>query len=85
MIIITGGAGFIGSAMVWELNQQGFRDIVVVDNLASTNKWRNLVGLAYHRYIQKDKFLDLLNTRYMEGRIEAVVHLGACSATTEAD
>ena len=85
MIIITGGAGFIGSAMVWELNQQGYRDIVVVDNLASTNKWRNLVGLAYHRYIQKDKFLDLLNTRYMEGRIEAVIHLGACSATTEAD
>ena len=46
MIILTGGAGFIGSAMVWELNQQGYRDIVVVDNLASTNKWRNLVGLA---------------------------------------
>ncbi len=85
MIIITGGAGFIGSAMVWELNQQGYRDIVVVDNLASTNKWRNLVGLAYHRYIQKDKFLDLLNTRYMEGRIEAVIHLGACSATTVVD
>jgi len=85
MIIITGGAGFIGSAMVWELNRQGYRDIVVVDNLASTNKWRNLVGLAYHRYIQKDKFLDLLNTRYMEGRIEAVIHMGACSATTESD
>lgn len=85
MIIITGGAGFIGSAMVWELNQQGYREIVVVDNLGTTNKWRNLVGLAYHRYIQKDKFLDLLNTRYMEGRIEAVIHLGACSATTEID
>ena len=85
MIIITGGAGFIGSAMVWELNQQGYREIVVVDNLGTTNKWRNLVGLAYHRYIQKDKFLDLLNTRYMEGRIEAVIHLGACSATTEVD
>ena len=85
MIIITGGAGFIGSAMVWELNKQGYKEIVVVDNLGSTNKWRNLVGLAYHRYIQKDKFLDLLNTRYMEGRIEAVIHLGACSATTETD
>jgi ADP-L-glycero-D-manno-heptose 6-epimerase len=85
MIIITGGAGFIGSAMVWELNQQGYREIVVVDNLGTTHKWRNLVGLAYHRYIQKDKFLDLLNTRYMEGRIEAVIHLGACSATTETD
>lgn len=85
MIVITGGAGFIGSAMIWELNRQGRRDIVVVDNLASTGKWRNLVGLAYHRYIHKNEFLSLLKTRYMEGRIEAVVHLGACSATTETD
>jgi ADP-L-glycero-D-manno-heptose 6-epimerase len=85
MIIITGGAGFIGSAMVWELNQQGYTDIVVVDNLASTNKWRNLVGLAYHRYIHKELFLELLKTRYMEGRVEAVIHLGACSSTTETD
>jgi ADP-L-glycero-D-manno-heptose 6-epimerase len=85
MIIITGGAGFIGSAMAWELNRQGIRDILVVDNLGTTNKWRNLVGLEYHRYIHKDAFLDLLGTRYMEGRIEAVIHMGACSSTTEAD
>lgn len=85
MIIITGGAGFIGSAMIWELNQQGIKDIVVVDNLASTNKWRNLVGLSYHRYIHKDQLMDLLKSRYMEGRIEAIVHLGACSSTTETD
>lgn len=85
MIIITGGAGFIGSAMVWELNRQGVRDILVVDNLGSTNKWRNLVGLKYHRYIHKDEFLGLTKTRYMEGRIEAVIHMGACSSTTEAD
>jgi ADP-L-glycero-D-manno-heptose 6-epimerase len=85
MIIITGGAGFIGSAMVWELNRQGRRDILVVDNLSSTSKWRNLVGLAYHRYIHKDEFLGLSKTRYMEGRIEAVIHMGACSSTTEAD
>ncbi|HBE94720.1 MAG TPA: ADP-glyceromanno-heptose 6-epimerase [Desulfovibrio sp.] len=85
MIIITGGAGFIGSAMAWELNRQGVRDILVVDNLGSTNKWRNLVGLKYHRYIHKDEFLGLTKTRYMEGRIEAVIHMGACSATTEPD
>jgi ADP-L-glycero-D-manno-heptose 6-epimerase len=85
MIIITGGAGFIGSAMAWELNRQGVRDILVVDNLGSTNKWRNLVGLKYHRYIHKDEFLGLTKTRYMEGRIEAVIHMGACSSTTEAD
>lgn len=85
MIVITGGAGFIGSAMIWELNRRGRRDIIVVDNLASTAKWRNLVGLAYHRYIHKDEFPALARTRYMEGRIEAVIHLGACSATTEPD
>jgi len=85
MIVITGGAGFIGSAMIWELNRQGYTDIVVVDNLASTTKWRNLVGLAYHRYTHKDEFLARLNSRYMEGRIEAVIHMGACSSTTEGD
>jgi len=85
MIVITGGAGFIGSAMIWALNQRGYTDIVVVDNLGKTNKWRNLVGLSYHRYIHKDEFLPLLKTRYMEGRIEAIIHMGACSSTTEAD
>ena len=85
MIVITGGAVFIVSARIWELNRQGRRDIIVVDNLASTAKWRNLVGLAYHRYIHKDEFPALARTRYMEGRIEAVIHLGACSATTEPD
>lgn len=85
MIVITGGAGFIGSAMVWELNRQGYEDIVVVDNLGQATKWRNLVGLAYHRYIHKDQFLELRKTRYMEGRVEAVIHLGASSSTTETD
>ncbi len=83
MIVITGGAGFIGSAMIWELNRQGYQDIVVVDNLGATDKWRNLAGLIYHRYIHKDQFLSLIKTRYMDGRIDAVIHLGASSSTTE--
>ncbi len=47
MHIVTGGAGFIGSAMIWKLNQMGIDDILVVDNLASTDKWKNLVNLRY--------------------------------------
>jgi len=85
MIIITGGAGFIGSAMVWELNRQGYTDIVVVDNLSTSMKWRNLVGLSYLRYAHKDAFLANLHTLDQEGSIEAVIHMGACSSTTETD
>ncbi len=85
MIVITGGAGFIGSAMVWELNRRGYTDIVVVDNLATTTKWRNLVGLSYTRYVHKDEFLTRLGSLAQDGPVEAVIHMGACSSTTEAD
>ena len=85
MIVITGGAGFIGSAMVWELNRRGYTDIVVVDNLATTTKWRNLVGLSYTRYVHKDEFLTRLASLAQDGPVEAVIHMGACSSTTEAD
>lgn len=85
MIVITGGAGFIGSAMIWELNRRGRTDIIVVDNLAATEKWRNLVGLAFDRYIHKDEFLARLCSLTRPGEIEAVIHMGACSATTQGD
>ncbi len=51
MYIVTGGAGFIGSAMVWKLNQMGIDDILVVDNLSTSEKWNNLVGLKYEDYL----------------------------------
>ena len=50
MYIVTGGAGFIGSAMIWRLNEAGIDDILVVDNLASSEKWRNLVNRRYRDY-----------------------------------
>jgi len=81
-IIVTGGAGFIGRNVVAALNRRGVDDIVVVDNLNSSEKWKNLVGLRFEDYRGKDDFLaDIL-----AGRIEpvkAVIHLGACSSTTE--
>ncbi|MBS0209650.1 MAG: ADP-glyceromanno-heptose 6-epimerase [Planctomycetes bacterium] len=84
MILVTGGAGFIGSAMVWRLNQRGYDDILVVDELATSDKWKNLNPLAFADYWHKDELLRRVEQNTMP-RIEAVVHLGACSSTTERD
>jgi ADP-L-glycero-D-manno-heptose 6-epimerase len=86
MIIITGGAGFIGSAMLWELNRRGEDNVLIVDELGTTenSKWRNLSGLRYADFIQKDLFPSLLERNAL-GRISAVIHMGANSSTTETD
>ena len=86
MIIITGGAGFIGSAMLWELNRNGEENIIVVDDLGSTTteKWRNLSGLNFTDFISKDLFPDLLDRNALKG-ISAIIHMGANSSTTETD
>lgn len=85
MIIVTGGAGFIGSAFVWRLNQEGISDIIIVDTLKTSDKWRNLVSLHYDNYLHKDDFLDMVIDNTLPKGIEAIVHMGACSATTELD
>lgn len=85
MYIVTGGAGFIGSAMLWRLNLAGITDIMVVDNLGSTEKWKNLVNRRYTRYVHRDQFLDMLRTNTVGGPVAAVLHFGACSATTQTD
>lgn len=85
MYIITGGAGFIGSAMLWQLNQQGIDDVVLVDHLGTDDKWRNLVKLTYADYIHRERFRDLLQRDALPWKMDAIIHLGACSDTTEAD
>ncbi|MCE5305804.1 ADP-glyceromanno-heptose 6-epimerase [bacterium] len=82
MIILTGGAGFIGSNFLRLLNDQGIDDIIVVDNLGSSNKWKNLVGKKFTDYIHKSKFLDEM---HKFKNIDAIFHFGACSRTTESD
>ena len=84
MIVVTGGAGFIGSAMVWKLNEHGVDDILVVDDLGTDDKWKNLVSLRYRDYLHKDVFLQKVRANTLTG-VTAVVHMGACSATTERD
>ena len=81
MIILTGGAGFIGSCFLWKLNSEGIRDIIVVDDLDSTEKWKNLQGKRFVDYIQKDDFLRLISEEKMLEPTH-VIHMGACSSTT---
>lgn len=83
MYIVTGGAGFIGSAMIWKLNEMGIDDILVVDNLASTEKWRNLVNRRYKDYLHRDEFLRQVREGRAPDDVHAVIHMGACSSTTE--
>lgn len=84
MIVVTGGAGLIGSAVVWKLNQLGCDDICIVDHLGESDKWRNLAPLRFRDYIEKNEFLPLLGDEKFR-HVEAVFHLGACSSTTERD
>ncbi|HOJ51053.1 MAG TPA: ADP-glyceromanno-heptose 6-epimerase [Syntrophales bacterium] len=85
MIVVTGGAGFIGSAFVWRLNRAGIKDIVIVDRLGNGEKWKNLVKLRYRDFYHKDAFLRLVKEDAVPFSVEAVVHLGACSNTMERD
>lgn len=83
MIVVTGGAGFIGSVLIWHLNALGRSDIIVVDHLGSSQKWRNLVGLHFLDYIDKTDFLEQLQRPDFARSIDTLYHLGACSSTTE--
>ncbi|GAL24201.1 ADP-L-glycero-D-manno-heptose-6-epimerase [Vibrio variabilis] len=85
MIIVTGGAGMIGSNIIKALNEAGLNDILVVDNLKNGRKFKNLVDLDITDYMDRDDFLTQIMAGDDFGPIEAVFHEGACSATTEWD
>ena len=83
MIIITGGAGFIGSQLLEKLNNEAIDNILIVDNLSTSAKWKNLLGKKFRAYLHKDEFLLKLKEKKIEEKIDAIFHMGACSATTE--
>jgi ADP-L-glycero-D-manno-heptose 6-epimerase len=84
-IVVTGGAGLIGSAVIWALNRRGLEDILVVDRLDSSEKWRHLVPLRFADCLDADDFATRMAQGRSVGHISTIVHLGACSSTTERD
>ena len=85
MIVVTGGAGFIGSALVWKLNQLGEEEILIVDELGSEEKWKNLTGLKFIDIYHPNEFIELVLDDAVPFESEAILHMGACSSTTEKD
>jgi ADP-L-glycero-D-manno-heptose 6-epimerase len=82
-LVITGGAGLIGSGVVRVLNDSNRERLVIADNLGSSEKWKNLVGKRFFEVIHKEKLFEWLAAR--KGEIGAFIHLGACSNTLEKD
>ncbi len=85
MIAVTGAAGFIGSVLVWRLNQQGERDVLCVDTRPSADGNANLAPLHCRAYLRHDEFLRRIEAGEWAGELDVVYHLGACSSTTETD
>lgn len=85
MIVVTGGAGFIGSAILYELNVRGVSNILVVDDVDHGEKEKNLRAVKYTELKGKDAFLQAIQSRSLNLPIKAIIHMGACSSTTETD
>ncbi len=83
LILVTGAAGLIGSAVVWHLNQLGYERIIAVDHLGNSEKWRNLRALRFLDYYEKDAFRESLSDGHFSEAFKVIFHLGACSDTTE--
>lgn len=83
-VVVTGGAGLIGSALLWQLNRDGVNDAIVVDRLGTSEKWKHLVPLHFSEYLEAEEFFPrIADQPDAFGAISTVYHLGACSSTTE--
>ncbi len=80
--IVTGAAGLIGGAIISALNKAGETDILAVDHLGTSEKWKNLRSLQFEDYLEKDLFREKVASGAFSG-VKAVIHMGACSSTTE--
>ena len=85
MIVVTGGAGCIGSAVVWALNKRGITDIILVDEASHPEKEKNIASLDYYALENKDVFLSHVINSNMPWSVDAIIHMGGCSSTIERD
>src|SRR5688500_1220636 len=83
--VVTGAAGFIGSNLVKALNERGMTDIIAVDDSQRGGKFVNLADCDIADYLDKDEFLDRMEEGSFDGALDAILHQGACSDTTESD
>ena len=83
--IVTGAAGFIGANIVKALNDHGITDVIAVDHLKHADKFKNLVDCEIADYLDKDEFLELIESGHFDGSVETIFHEGACSDTMETD
>lgn len=84
MIVLTGGAGFIGSCFLASLNASGRDDVLVVDSLGTGQKWKNIAGHSFLDIVSKEAFREMMADDDVDD-VDAVIHMGACSSTTESD
>ena len=85
MIVVTGGAGCIGSAIVWALNKRGITEIILVDDTGHPEKEKNIESLHYFSLENKDTFLNYVKKSSMPWEMDAIIHMGGCSSTIERD
>ncbi len=85
MIVVTGAAGFIGANLVKGLNDAGYTDILAVDDLTQADKIRNLADCVVSDYMDKAEFKEKTDNGYLNGKIKAIFHEGACSDTMASD
>lgn len=83
MVVVTGGAGFIGSCFVKKLNDNGINDIIIVDKLGTDQKWKNLLGKQFTSIIPIELFREHIQKGIFGRSITSIIHMGACSTTTE--
>lgn len=85
MHVITGGMGFIGSGVVWEMNNHGIDNILIVDSKSANSSWKNLVNLRFADIMDKNTFIRKIEENKFENSIEGIIHMGACTDTTESN